>query len=71
MGTRERTAARLPPQSLPGLQQRLASAFANAYAQGGSSQMGACGPPGDHVWCDSASDGAAFNDGWSAFWSWE
>ena len=59
------------PAKTAGLQQRLASAFANAYAQGGSSQMGACGPPGDHVWCDGAYDGAAFNDGWSAFWSWE
>ena len=59
------------PAKTAGLQQRLASAFANAYAQGGSSQMGACGPPGDHVWCEGAYDGAAFNDGWSAFWSWE
>lgn len=53
------------------IQRRLASAFANAYAQGGSSQMGACGPPGDHVWCEGAYDGAAFNDGWSSFWSWD
>ena len=50
-----------------GLQQRLASALANAYAQGGSSQMGACGPPGDHVWCDGTYDGAAFNEGWTVF----
>ena len=57
------------PAKTAGLQQRLASAFANAYAQGGSSQMGACGPPGDHVWCEGAYDGAAFNDGWSAFWT--
>ena len=57
------------PAKTAGLQQRLASAFAHAYAQGGSSQIGACGPPGDHVWCEGAYEGAAFNDGWSAFWS--
>ena len=50
-----------------GLQERLASALANAYAQGGSSQQGACGTPGDHVWCEGAFDGAAFNDGWNVF----
>ena len=72
VGTRERfRASQTSRRRLSGLQQRLASAFANAYAQGGSSQMGACGPPGDHVWCDGAYDGAAFNDGWSGFWSWE
>ena len=32
---------------------------------------GACGPPGDHVWCDGSYDGAVFNDGWSAFATWE
>jgi hypothetical protein len=50
-----------------GLQQRLASALAESYAQGGSSQMGACGPPGDHVWCEGVVEGAAFNEGWSVF----
>jgi hypothetical protein len=50
-----------------GLQQRLASSFAHAYAQGASSQMGACGPPGEHVWCEGSLDGAAFNEGWSVF----
>ena len=54
-----------------GLQQRLASALATAYAQGGSSQMGACGPPGDHVWCEGAFEGATFNEGWGGFSSWE
>jgi hypothetical protein len=53
------------------LQQRLASALANAYAQGGSSQMGACGPPGDHVWCEGAYEGAVFTDGWKVFSSWD
>jgi hypothetical protein len=55
------------PAKTAGLQQRLASALANAYAQGGSSQMGACGPPGDHVWCDGSYEGALFNDGWEIF----
>jgi hypothetical protein len=50
-----------------GLQQRLASALANAYAQGGSSQRGACGPPGDHVWCEGSYEGALFNEGWEVF----
>ena len=39
------------PAKTAGLQERLASALAKAYAQGGSSQQGACGPPGDRVWC--------------------
>jgi hypothetical protein len=59
------------PAKTAGLLSRLASALANAYAQGGSSQTGACGPPGDHVWCEGAFDGAAFNDGWNVFSSWE
>ena len=58
------------PAKTLGLQQRLASALAHAYAQGGGSQRGACGPPGDHVWCDGSYDGAVFNDGWSAFATW-
>jgi hypothetical protein len=59
------------PAKTAGLLARLASALANAYAQGGSSQRGACGPPGDYVWCEGAYDGAAFNDGWSAFSAWD
>ena len=55
------------PTKTAGLQERLASALANAYAQGGSSQQGACGPPGDQVWCEGSYDGSAFNDGWSVF----
>jgi hypothetical protein len=58
------------PAKTAELQKRLASAFANAYAQGGSSQIGACGPPGDHVWCEGAVEGAEFNEGWSAFSTW-
>jgi hypothetical protein len=59
------------PAKTAGLQQRLASAFANAYAQGGGSQMGACGEPGDHDWCEGAVDGAVFSEGWSVFSTWE
>ena len=53
------------------LRGRLASALANAYAQGGSSQIAACGPPGEHIWCDGALEGAVFNDAWTAFWRWD
>ena len=59
------------PAKTAELQKRLASAFANAYAQGGGSQMGACGPPGEHDWCEGAVEGAAFNEAWGAFSSWE
>lgn len=55
------------PAKTAGLQARLGSALAEAYAQGGSSQMGACGPPGDHVWCEGSVPDAAFNEGWSVF----
>ncbi len=58
------------PAKTAGLQQRLASAFANAYAQGGGSQIGACGEPGDHDWCEGAVDGAEFNEGWDVFSTW-
>ena len=49
---------------------RLASALHHSYEQGGSSQEGACGPPGDHEWCDGDVDGAAFNDAWKIFAEW-
>jgi hypothetical protein len=50
--------------------ERLASALHRSYEQGGSSQEGACGPPGEHVWCDEDVAGAAFNDAWKAFAQW-
>jgi hypothetical protein len=59
------------PTKTAGLQKRLASALSHAYAQGGSSQMGACGPPGDHVWCEGTYDGAVFNEAWGAFSNWD
>jgi hypothetical protein len=53
-----------------GILQRLASALHHSYQQGGSAQEGACGPPGEHVWCDGDVDGAAFNDAWKTFAEW-
>ena len=49
------------------LRERTASALHYAYEQGGSSQTGACGPPGEHVWCQGELPGAGFVDGWSTF----
>ena len=57
------------PAKTRALLERLASSLANAYAQGGSSQMGACGTPGDHVWCEGSYEGALFNEGWEVFTS--
>ena len=49
------------------LRERTASALHYAYDQGGSSQTGACGPPGEHDWCQGELPGAAFVEGWSTF----
>jgi hypothetical protein len=49
---------------------RTASALHFAYAQGGSSQEGACGPLGDHVWCNGELEGAAFVESWGAMFPW-
>jgi hypothetical protein len=49
------------------LRARTASALHYAYAQGGSSQTGACGPPGAHEWCQGELPGAAFVEGWATF----
>jgi hypothetical protein len=53
-----------------GLLERVASSLHFSYEQGGSSQAGACGPPGDHTWCDAEVEGASFNDAWKAFTTW-
>jgi hypothetical protein len=50
---------------------RLASALRNAYDRGGGSQMGACGDPGDHTWCDSEREGAVFNAAWQLLQDWD
>jgi hypothetical protein len=53
------------------LLERLASAIHHAYDNGGGSPMGACGAPGDHVWCDGALESATFNDAWHTFDRWD
>ena len=47
------------PAKTAGLQQRLVVRV-RGPRRAAASQMGACGPPGDHVWCEGAYDGAAF-----------
>jgi hypothetical protein len=49
------------------LRGRTASALHYAYDQGGSSQTGACGPPGEHHWCQGELPDAAFVEGWATF----
>ena len=43
------------------LAQRLASSIRFSIAQGGGAPPGACGPPGEHIWCSGAWEGATFN----------
>jgi hypothetical protein len=50
---------------------RLASGLHYAYNRGGSSPVGACGPPGEHVWCEANVAGALFNSAWRLLASWE
>ena len=50
---------------------RLAGALREAYDRGGGSQVGACGPPGEHVWCDGDREGAVFNAAWRLLQSWQ
>jgi len=50
---------------------RLASSLNRAYDRGGGSQMGACGPPGEHDWCESEREGAIFNAAWQLLQSWD
>jgi hypothetical protein len=50
---------------------RLASAIHEAYDKGANSQMGACGPPGEHVWCAGEAEGAYLNDAWKMFAVWD
>ena len=57
-------------QRTAGILERLADAIRESYEQGGGSQAGACGPPGDHSWCDADVPGAAFNPVWSTFPVW-
>jgi hypothetical protein len=50
---------------------RLASSLSHAYDRGGGSQLGACGPPGEHDWCESEREGAVFNAAWQLLQSWD
>jgi hypothetical protein len=49
----------------------LATSIAESFGPGGGTQTGACGPPGDHVWCDGEYPGAAFNLEWELLRTWE
>lgn len=49
---------------------RTASAIRDSYELGGGSQMGACGDPGDHVWCTADIANAQFNPLWQSFPAW-
>jgi hypothetical protein len=50
---------------------RLASAIHESSEEGTNSQMGACGPPGEHVWCTGDVDLAELNEAWRMFASWD
>lgn len=50
---------------------RLASAIHEAPEEGGNSQMGACGPPGEHDWCAGEVEGASLADAWKIFAGWD
>jgi hypothetical protein len=53
------------------VRKRLAIAIQQASDRGTNSQMGACGLPGEHVWCAGEVDGAALNDAWATFRFWD
>lgn len=50
--------------------QRLASSIRFSLAQGGGAPPGACGPPGEHIWCGGAWEGATFNAAWALLTYW-
>jgi hypothetical protein len=53
------------------LARRVASSIRFTLAQGGSAPPGACGPPGEHVWCGGAWEGATFNAQWALLTFWD
>jgi hypothetical protein len=53
------------------LARRLASSIRFSLAQGGSAPPGACGPPGEHIWCGGAWEGATFNAEWALLTRWD
>lgn len=50
---------------------RLSAALRDSYDRGGGSQMGACGEPGAHDWCEGERADAVFNPAWRLLQSWE
>lgn len=50
---------------------RLASSLHHSYDRGGGSQVGACGPPGEHDWCESERLDAMFNVAWRLLQTWD
>ena len=54
-----------------GLLEQLAAAIADSLGSGGSSQMGACGPSGEHIWCGGEYENAMFNPEWARLRTWE
>jgi hypothetical protein len=54
-----------------GLLEQLAAAIADSLGSGGSSQMGACGPSGEHIWCGGEYESAMFNPEWARLRTWE
>jgi hypothetical protein len=60
-----------PFQEAELLRRRLASAIHESSDRGTNSPRDACGPPGDHVWCEGDVEGAALNDAWKAFTVWD
>jgi hypothetical protein len=60
------------PEGRDLIRKRLASAIHEASEEGTNSQMGACGPPGNHVCCGVVEVEEAFlNGAWKTFASWD
>lgn len=53
------------------LLEQLAAAIAHSLGPGGSSQMGACGPSGEAVWCGGQYENAMFNPEWARLRTWD
>ena len=70
-----RNHANLPPPVFRAawmqLLEMLATSIAESLGNGGASQVGACGPPGEHLWCEGDYDGAMFNAEWQLLRSWD
>ncbi len=60
------------PEAMDALARRLASSLRHAYAEGadGGRAAGACSPNHAFTWCQCATAGARFNEGWETFGAW-